>query len=156
MSSCWVDAAARRLLTQTPARDPLPGVEQHQAVAVLDHIRIDSITYALIGRGPVQRREASSHQKVGRQVDARWSGRICTWPVLTTDTRRTGSLTSMSGPFDIQRNGSLACRQGLVRAAATCGSALPTARLRAQVGPGRKGRAAHQSITGLLRRLASW
>ena len=29
--------------------------------------------------------------RVGRQVDARWSGRICTWPVLTTDTRRMGS-----------------------------------------------------------------
>ena len=29
-----------------------------------------SITYALMGRGPVQRREASSHQKAGRQPDA--------------------------------------------------------------------------------------
>jgi hypothetical protein len=54
------------------------------------------MTYALIGRGPVQRREASSHQAVGRQVDAKWSGRICTWPVLTTDTRRIGSVTFIS------------------------------------------------------------
>jgi hypothetical protein len=45
-----------------------------------------------MGRGPVQRREASSHQMAGRQADASWSGRICTWPVLTTDTRRIGSL----------------------------------------------------------------
>jgi hypothetical protein len=29
-------------------------------------------------------------------VDASWSGRICTWPVLTTDTRRTGSVTFIS------------------------------------------------------------
>src|ERR1700683_213785 len=49
-----------------------------------------------MGRGPVQLREASSHQKVGRQLDAKWSGRICTWPVLTTDTRRIGSVTVIS------------------------------------------------------------
>ncbi|MFY9651818.1 hypothetical protein [Trebonia sp.] len=49
-----------------------------------------------MGRGPVQRREASSHQAVGRQVEARWSGRICTWPVLTTDTRRIGSFWFIS------------------------------------------------------------
>ena len=54
------------------------------------------MTYALMGRGPVQRREASSHQAAGRQVDASWSGRICTWPVLTTDTRRIGSVTFIS------------------------------------------------------------
>src|ERR1035441_5035142 len=47
-------------------------------------------------RGPVQRRDASSQQKVGRQLDATWSGRICTWPVLTTDTRRIGSVTFIS------------------------------------------------------------
>jgi hypothetical protein len=33
---------------------------------------------------------------VGRQLDASWSRRICTWPVLTTDTRRVGSLTFIS------------------------------------------------------------
>jgi len=46
------------------------------------------MTHALMGRGLVHRREASSHQAMGRQVDASWSGRIRTWPVLTTDTRR--------------------------------------------------------------------
>src|SRR4029077_12098644 len=54
------------------------------------------MTYALMGRGPVQCREASSHQAAGRQVDASWSGRICTWPVLTTDIRRIGSVTFIS------------------------------------------------------------
>ena len=49
-----------------------------------------------MGRGPVQCREASSHQAAGRQVDASWSGRICTWPVLITDTRRIGSVTFIS------------------------------------------------------------
>src|SRR5580704_15748169 len=49
-----------------------------------------------MGRGGVQVREVSSHRAVGRQVDATWSGRICTWPVLTTDTRRIGSVTFIS------------------------------------------------------------
>jgi hypothetical protein len=49
-----------------------------------------------MGRGPVQVREASSQTAVGRQVAATWSGRICTWPVLTTDTRRIGSVTFIS------------------------------------------------------------
>ena len=49
-----------------------------------------------MGLRPVQCREASSHQAAGRQVDASWSGRICTWPVLTTDTRRIGSVTFIS------------------------------------------------------------
>jgi hypothetical protein len=35
-------------------------------------------------------------QAVGRQVEARWSGRICTWPVLTTDTRPIGSFWFIS------------------------------------------------------------
>jgi hypothetical protein len=59
---------------------------------VLDHIRVDR-------PGPVQRREACSHQKAGRQVDARWSGRICTWPVLTTGIRRIRLVASISGYF---------------------------------------------------------
>jgi hypothetical protein len=49
-----------------------------------------------MGRGPVQVREASSHQMAGRQLDASWSGRICTWPVLTTDTWRIGSVAFIS------------------------------------------------------------
>ena len=52
-----------------------------------------------MGFGPVQRREVSSHIMVGRQVDASWSGRICTWPVLTTETRRIGSLTFICVSF---------------------------------------------------------
>src|SRR5579863_4387766 len=51
-----------------------------------------------MGRGRVQVREASSHTAVGRQVEATWSGRICTWPVLTTDTRRIGSVTFIACP----------------------------------------------------------
>jgi hypothetical protein len=51
-----------------------------------------------MGRGPVHRREASNHQAIGRQLDASWSGRICTWPVLTTDTCRTGSVAFIAWP----------------------------------------------------------
>src|ERR1022692_4752121 len=51
-----------------------------------------------MGRGRVQVREVSSHKAVGRQVEATWSGRICTWPVLTTDTRRIGSVMFISVP----------------------------------------------------------
>jgi len=36
-------------------------------------------------------------------LDARWSGRICTWPVLTTDTRRIGSVASISMVLPLSR-----------------------------------------------------
>ena len=89
----WLPRHAAGELAGVGDRGPvLPGVEQRQDVAVLDHIRVDR-------PGPVQRREAWSHQKAGRQVDARWSGRICTWPVLTTGIRRIGLVASISGYF---------------------------------------------------------
>ena len=67
----------------------LPGIEQHQAVAVLHHIRVD-------GPGPGPAPRGGQPHIGGRQVDAKWSGRICTWPVLTTDTWRIGSVTFIS------------------------------------------------------------
>jgi hypothetical protein len=42
----------------------------------------------LIGRGAVHVREVVSHSIIGFHVEASWSGRICTEPVLSTLTRR--------------------------------------------------------------------
>src|SRR5580658_6435784 len=69
-----------------------------------------------MGRGPVQVREASSHTAVGRQVDATWSGRICTWPVLTTDTRRIGSVMFIAcSPVLVAEPGGYGCPTGRSR-----------------------------------------
>src|SRR5580658_10731523 len=66
-----------------------------------------------MGRGPVQVREASSHTAVGRQVDATWSGRICTWPVLTTDTLRIGSVMFIAcSPVLVAEPGGYGCSTG--------------------------------------------
>src|SRR5579862_8088055 len=71
------------------------------------------MTYALMGRGRVQVREASSQTAVGRQVDATWSGRIWTWPVLTTDTRRIGSVTFIACPQAlVAESGGYGCPTG--------------------------------------------
>jgi hypothetical protein len=48
------------------------------------------MTYTLTGRGGVHCREVSSHQYIGFLDPYGCSGRICTVPVLMTETARTG------------------------------------------------------------------
>jgi len=50
----------------------------------------------LIGRGGVHWREVSSHQYIGFFVPYGCSGRICTVPVLMTDTAFTASADPVS------------------------------------------------------------
>jgi hypothetical protein len=90
----WPSPSCRR--GNSRGRRPGPGPGRCRTAPgrrVLDHIRVDR-------PGPVQRREASSHQKAGRRA-AGWSGRICTWPVLTAGTRRIGLVASISGILSI-------------------------------------------------------